>query len=90
LAVVAKPFSPPQVGSARITPWSQTTPRQIFAVREGKKKRQLQVSSSGWAWSVSATPATRSIRFFEGQSTALLGPPSVPRSMGSFPFQSVA
>src|SRR5262249_50351178 len=49
-----------------------------------------QVSPSGWSWSVSATPATRSITFFDGQRMALFGPPSVLRSVGVRPRQIVA
>src|SRR5262249_52590929 len=71
-------------------PCSQTTPRQIFPVREGKKKRQLQVSPSGWSSSVSATPANSPISFCVGQRFALFAPPSVFRSVGLAPRQIVA
>ena len=78
-------FPAPRWGGPGCSRAPRQRPRHVFPVREGKKKRQLQVSPSGWSRFVSATPATRPMTFFEGQSTALFGPPSVPRSVGVAP-----
>jgi hypothetical protein len=82
LAPVAKPLSPPSVGSARILPSSHTTPRHVAAARVGnaKKLRQLHVSPRGCGVVVCAMPAIRPLVFFTGHATLLFGPPSVPRS----------
>jgi hypothetical protein len=81
-APVAKPLSPPSVGSARILPSSHTTPRHVAAARVGnaKKLRQLQVSLRGCGVVVCAMPAISPLVFFTGHATLLFGPPSVPRS----------
>src|SRR5260370_22495400 len=78
---VANPLLPPNVESARMAPRSQTTPRQVLPVRTGKNALQLHLSPKGSAASVSAIPEITPRSFFTGQTTPLLGPPSVSRSI---------
>src|SRR5437762_1184100 len=85
LTPVAKPWLPPSVGSACITPFSHTNPRQIWPVTLGKNAVQLHSSPSGSRSAVSAMPTTVPWSLSPGQTTLLLhagqfGPPSVPRS----------
>ena len=82
---VAKPCVPPSVGSRVIAPSSHLNPRHRLPVRVagGKKNPQLHVSFSGSGSSVWAIPETIPRMFFTGHSTALLGPPSVPRSVSA-------
>src|SRR5713101_6730952 len=80
LTPVAKPWLPPSVGSGVITPSSDTKPRQIRPVTEGKNAVQLHSSPSGSMSAVSAMPTTVPWSFNPGHTTLLFGPPSVPRS----------
>src|SRR3954454_13345345 len=77
---VAKPLLPPRVGRARMTPFSQTKPRQVWWVTEGKNAEQLQFSPKGSMALLSKKPEMRPRLFLTGQPTALFGPPRVPRS----------
>ena len=89
---MAKPCVPPSVGSGVITPSFQRKPTQRKPVRvaAGKKKPQLQVSIFGSASAVCEMPVSTPRVFFTGQSTALFGPPSVPRSVSVPLSHSVA
>src|SRR5690606_25398489 len=82
LAPATKPCVPPCVGSAAILPSCHTKPRQTCPVAAGKKNEQLHNSPLGSFSAVSATPTTIPRLLFTGHSTALFGPPSVPRSVG--------
>src|SRR6266536_1238718 len=79
LTLVAKPCSPPSVGSAVITPFSQKNPRQILPVTLGRNAVQLHSSCSVSSSAVSAKPAISTEFERPGHCTTLLGPPRVPR-----------
>src|SRR5690348_541325 len=80
LVPVAKLLLPPGSGfSARILPPIQTKPRQVLP-SDPMNAEQLQLSPLGSGVLVCEMPEITPKSFFTGHSTALLAPPSVPRS----------
>src|SRR5690242_18600825 len=81
LVPVAKLLLPPGNGfSARILPCAHTKPRHVLPVG-GRNVEQLQLSPLGSGVPVCAIPEITPKSFSTGQSTALLAPPRVPRSV---------
>src|ERR1700678_2611993 len=89
--LVAKPLLPPRVGSAVILPNSHLNPTQVWPVCDaGRNAPQLQVSPYGSIFGVSEMPTTSPSLLMPGQTTALFGPPRVPRPNGQLTIHNTA
>src|ERR1700683_646586 len=80
---------PGKGGRAVITPSCHAKPLHTYPSGPKKKAEQLQASPNGFCSAVSAMPAISPLVLWFGQETLLLGPPRVPRSIGT-PTHSTA